>query len=186
MQGWLLQALKNNKCARSNIETKVTEGLFQRAIRLQFTSAVDWDSLNRYLISFWVCLNHNWKLYNSKVYKTFHSSGHTWKIHVSGSRAKRDREQLKNILQSHGFTHNLYEMLTTQGGAHYRILHLDGSGLFSPARHWRLLGPQTDTTLTILPGFCSKSSRHSGSRTTDNCSTVSSRKGEGRKGSRTF
>lgn len=41
-------------------------------------------------------------------------------------------------------------MLTTQGGAHYRILHLDGSGLFSPVRHWRLLGPQTDTTQFYL------------------------------------
>lgn len=40
--------------------------------------------------------------------------------------------------------------------------------------------------LLSATGFCSKSSRHSGSRTTDNCSTVSSRRGEGRKGSRTF
>lgn len=44
----------------------------------------------------------------------------------------------------------------------------------------------TQTAHIILPGFCSKSSRHSGSRTTDNYSTVSSRRGEGRKVSKTF
>ena len=47
-------------------------------------------------------------------------------------------------------------MLTTQGGAHYRILQLDGSGLFSPARHWRLLGPQTDTTLIFYLVFAAR------------------------------
>lgn len=63
------------------------------------------------------------------------------------------------------------------------------TGQFSlkwPAGHWKRLEPQTDSAHIILPGFCSKSSRHSGSRTTDKYSTVSSRRGEGRKLSKTF
>lgn len=110
---------------------------------------------------------------------------------INGSHGNRWKEDLKKnqLINTEGYVYNPGKMSTTQPRSHIGLwlFQMVMYALRGLLRQWKVLeSHKTHVVHTALPGFCSKSSRHSSSCTAKNCSTISSRRREGGKVSKTF